>query len=140
MPQGDGAAIDVRLLRIKPQFLHHRQRLHGKCLVEFDQVHLLQPPAHFGEERLTGAIITQRGSTPLTACPTIRAMIRLPVLRAVSSEVTTTAAAPSLVPGAFPAVTVPSGLNAGFSRASASSEVSARGDSSIENRAGSPFF
>ena len=59
---------------------------------------------------------------------------------AVRSLVTTTAAAPSLVPGALPAVTVPSFLNAGRSLASASSEASGRGDSSRRTTMGSPFF
>ena len=49
-------------------------------------------------------------------------------------------AAPSLVPGAFPAVTVPSLLKAGFNFASASSEVSSRGDSSYFITRGSPLF
>src|SRR5207302_1974378 len=54
----------------------------------------------------TGAIITHLGSTPLTACATMRAIGCLPRRNAVRSLVTIRAAAPSLVPGAFPAVTV----------------------------------
>ena len=77
---------------------------------------------------------------PETACATMRAIGVLPRRAAVSSLVTTTAAAPSLVPGALPAVTVPSFLNAGRSLASASSEASARGDSSRRMTMGSPFF
>src|SRR6266446_1217614 len=50
------------------------------------------------------------------------------------------AAAPSFVPGALPAVTVPSFLNAGLSFASASMLVSSRGDSSYLMTIGSPFF
>jgi len=41
------------------------------------------------------------------------------------------AAAPSLIPDALPAVTVPSGPNSGFKAASPSSVVSARGCSSV---------
>src|SRR5271156_5716642 len=88
----------------------------------------------------TGAIITHFGSTPLTACATMRAIGCLPKRAAFFSLVTITAAAPSFVPGAFPAVTVPSFLNAGFSLARISSEVSSRGDSSILIMIGSPFF
>ena len=46
----------------------------------------------------------------------------------------------SFVPGALPAVTVPSFLNAGFSFASASNVESERGDSSVLTITGSPFF
>src|SRR6266704_3004410 len=88
----------------------------------------------------TGAIITHLGSTPLTACATIRAIGCLPSRDAFRSLVTINAAAPSFVPGALPAVTVPSFLKAGLSFASASMEVSSRGDSSYLMKTGSPFF
>src|SRR5438270_63639 len=61
-------------------------------------------------------------------------------VEALRSLVTVNAAAPSLVPGALPAVTVPSFLNAGFSFARASIVVSSRGDSSYLITSGSPFF
>src|SRR5205807_9651662 len=64
----------------------------------------------------------------------------LPSRAALRSLVTTTAAAPSLVPGALPAVTVPSFLKAGLNFASASSELSSRGDSSYLITSGAPFF
>jgi hypothetical protein len=54
-----------------------------------------------------------------------------PSERARSPLVTTTAAAPSLVCDELPAVTVPRTWNAGFSFASASSDVSRRGPSSV---------
>jgi len=57
------------------------------------------------------------GSTPALAYATILAIIGDPILRATSSEVTTMAAAPSLSPEAFAAVTVPSFLKAGRSLA-----------------------
>ena len=88
----------------------------------------------------TGAISSHLGSMPETDCATMRAIGVRPSCAAVRSLVTTTAAAPSLVPGALPAVTVPSFLNAGRSLASASSEASARGDSSRRTMMGSPFF
>src|SRR6266852_423659 len=64
----------------------------------------------------TGAIMTHLGSTPLTACATMRAIGCLPRRAALRSLVTTRAAAPSLVPGALPAVTVPSFLLAGVGK------------------------
>ena len=64
----------------------------------------------------------------------------MPMRCALRSLVTINAAAPSLVPGALPAVTVPSFLNAGRSLARASSVLSARGDSSRRITMGSPFF
>src|SRR5712691_8934119 len=70
----------------------------------------------------------------------MRATGVLPRRAALRSLVTTRAAAPSLVPGALPAVTVPSFLNAGFSLARASRVVSSRGDSSYLMTTGSPFF
>jgi hypothetical protein len=88
----------------------------------------------------TGVIITIFGSRPDVAWATMRARGVRPSAFAVSAEVTTRAAAPSLTPGALPAVTVPPSRKAGLSRASASSDVSSRGDSSTANITGSPFF
>jgi hypothetical protein len=63
-----------------------------------------------------------------------------PCALAKASDVTTSALAPSLRPGAFPAVTVPpSFLKAGLSRASDSALVSFRGASSAEIVVGPPF-
>src|SRR5919206_528645 len=56
--------------------------------------------------------------------------------RAVAED----AAAPSLIPDALPAVTVPSLTNAGRSAASFSTVVPARGYSSREILSGAPFF
>ena len=67
------------------------------------------------------------------ACPTIRAIGASPSALAFSAAMTTNAAAPSLTPGALPAVTVPSFLKAARSPASASTLVSARTDSSCAN-------
>ena len=59
---------------------------------------------------------------------------------AKASDVTTSALAPSLRPGALPAVTVPPSFwNAGLSLASASALVSLRGASSAETVVGPPF-
>ncbi len=60
------------------------------------------------------------GSTPATAHDTIRPTGFNPRSFAIFSLVTTTAAAPSTIPLAFPAVTIPSFLNdvGSFSRIS----------------------
>ena len=55
----------------------------------------------------------------------------MPRRAAHSSLQTRTQVAPSLTPGAFPAVVVPSGSNTGASEASFSSDVSRRGLSSV---------
>jgi len=47
------------------------------------------------------------GSTPICATATILANGEIPLIIAVSSDMRTTAAAPSFTPDAFPAVTVP---------------------------------
>ena len=83
---------------------------------------------------VTGAMKISLGLTPLVAAATIRALIGAWHCRAISALATTSAAAPSLICEALPAVTVPSPPNDGFSRASTSSEVSARGPSSRSMR------
>jgi hypothetical protein len=80
----------------------------------------------------TGPIPITRGSTPATALPANVASGSAPSARAFSSEATTSAAAPSLMPDALPAVTVPSRRKAGFSVASLSALASGRGCSSRE--------
>ena len=69
----------------------------------------------------------------------IRASAWRPCCFAHSSEASTSAPAPSFTPGALPAVCEPSFTNCGGSFASASSEVSRRGASSISTTL-SPFF
>ena len=78
------------------------------------------------------------GSTPATPIETIRARGSAPIASARSPEVMTRQAAPSLSVDALPAVTLPPSRNAGRSFASFSSEVSARGPSSISTVTGSP--
>ena len=89
----------------------------------------------------TGVISTNFGASPLVACADDARERREPErLRARSAAITTSADAPSLTPGALPAVTVPSFLNAGFSAASDSTVVSARIASSRSTTSGAPFF
>jgi hypothetical protein len=78
----------------------------------------------------TGPMPITRGSTPATAEPTKAPSGSAPRPRARSSEAITSAAAPSLIPLEFPAVTVPLSRKAGRRLASFSAEVSGRGCSS----------
>ena len=66
------------------------------------------------------------GSTPVVAKEAIRASGVRPRRSASSAVITTRAAAPSLIPDALPAVTVPSFEKAGLSLATASSVVPGR--------------
>src|SRR5262249_19925289 len=89
----------------------------------------------------TAAIITHSGAVPLVASPTMRTIGCGPSCLAREPEVTTTAADPSFIVEALPAVTVPSFLNTGFKFASDADEVSSRGPSSLSNSVdASPFF
>ena len=79
----------------------------------------------------TGPTPISSGSVPAVAKATKRARGLAPSARARSIDITTAAAAPSLLWEAFPAVTVPRAWNTGLSFASASSDVSRRGPSSV---------
>ena len=71
------------------------------------------------------------GRRPATADAMMRARGLSPSFSAFSADMTSTAAAPSFSGQALPAVTVPSGLNAGLSSASFSTVVPGRGPSSL---------
>ena len=71
------------------------------------------------------------GSTPTVAHDAMRASGLMPRDSASSALITTRAAAPSLMPEALPAVTVPSLVKAGRSFCIASSEAPKRGYSSV---------
>ena len=73
------------------------------------------------------------GSSPAEAPTTNLAIGFTPSSFAFSSLITTIAAAPSLMPEAFAAVTVPSALNAGRSLLMPSAVTPARGPSSLSN-------
>src|ERR1700724_315372 len=81
------------------------------------------------------------GAMPLVACATMRAIGFSPSSLALAADMRTRADAPSVTPGALPAVTVPSFLKAGFRLRKDSMVESARGDSSLlNNTGGTPFF
>ncbi len=71
------------------------------------------------------------GSTPQVAQETMRPIISTPRLAASSALISTTAAAPSLMPEALPAVTVPSLSKAGLSFARFSTVTPSFGCSSV---------
>jgi hypothetical protein len=80
------------------------------------------------------------GSGPATVpCAPTSARTGAPSSSALALDITTTAAAPSEICDDEPAVTVPSGANAGRSLANVSAVVSARTPSSSVTRTGSPF-
>ncbi|SPB19040.1 hypothetical protein NOV72_06233 [Caballeronia novacaledonica] len=79
------------------------------------------------------------GSTPAFAYALMRASGVKPSASAFFADITTTAAAPSLMPDAFAAVTVPSFENAGFRPESASGVTPWRTNSSVVNCSGSPL-
>ena len=84
---------------------------------------------------------TSFGGRPLVACPTMRASGVRPSARAFSADITTTAAAPSFTPGALPAVTLPSFLNAGFSAGQRLRRSCPRGSPRRDRTTiGAPFF
>ena len=87
----------------------------------------------------TGPIPMIPGSTPAAAAPSTFARGFNPNSSAFSLDMMTNAAAPSFLPDAFPAVTVPSG-KIGFKTANWSRLVDRFGYSSTANTIGSPFL
>ena len=110
MAQRDRSAVDVRLGRVGFQRAHAGQALRGKGLVQLDQVDVGQRQLALASTfctAVTGAMKISLGATPLVALATMRALSGERLSRATSSVTTTTAAAPSLICEALPAVTVP---------------------------------
>ena len=81
-----------------------------------------------------GPVSISTGSEPTTAVVTMRARGRSPSVRTASPDATTTAAAPSTMPEAFPAWMTPSSWKLGRSAASDSRVVPGRGCSSSAKR------
>src|SRR5262245_35638326 len=87
----------------------------------------------------TGPIPITRGGTAADAMPSTRARGVRPWRFAASAEAMITAAAPSLMPEALPAVMVPGLRTIGLSLARPSSVVSGRGCSSFSTTTGPPL-
>ena len=81
-----------------------------------------------------GPMPMMEGSTPAVAPATHLAIGLMPSSLALSALMTTIAAAPSLIPEAFAAVTVPPSLKAGRSLAMPSAVTPSRGNSSVSKR------
>src|SRR5215831_16019496 len=124
MAERDRPAVDVDLRCIPAEILVDGAGLRGERLVRFDQIEIADSPAGLLER---GARRRDRSG----AHDTMRASGFLPRLAASLAFISTTAAAPSLMPDAFAAVTVPSLAKAGRSLAIVSSVVPCLGCSSL---------
>ena len=146
MADGDRAAVDVDLfgIRVCSSRVTAMACTAKASLSSYEVDVLVAVPAGFLQNFFDGLDRRHHHPFGLDAADGLRDDARHGLLcrgaAALRSLVTTTAAAPSLVPGALPAVTVPSFLNAARSLARASSEVSSRGDSSLLMTMGAPFF
>src|SRR5262249_19220438 len=129
MTDCNSAAVHIHFSRIPAQFLVHCTCLCRESFVRFDEIEIIRLPARFLQrgprsgnrpaplnaerEGGIGRAPMIDGSPPACAQETIRARIFLPCFSASEAFIITTAAAPSLMPEAFPAVTVPSLSKAG---------------------------
>ena len=138
IPSGCPSAIappfTLTLLLVEAELADHGDALRRERLVQLDEIEVGADDPAVRSRSLrtagTGPMPMTRGSTPATADPTNAPSGSRPSSRARVLARITSAAAPSLMPLAFPAVTVPSGRNAGRSFASACAFVSGRGCSS----------
>jgi hypothetical protein len=118
MAERNSAASRIHLVAIEPELLDHGDRLDRECFVQFEQIDVRRLQLRAIECLLDGWHGTHAHDGGIDSGGGKRedARQRLPSEhRARSAVATTTAAAPSLMPDALPAVTVPSFLNAGFS-------------------------
>src|SRR5271166_2139743 len=136
MPERNRAAIHVHLVAIESQLLLNGEVLRREGFVHFDQIDVLQLQPGFlqrGLGRRNRSRAHDLGIDAGYSQLTIRAIgfrLRFP---ASSSGIITTAAPPSTIPLALPAVTLPFLPNAGFSLARLSMVVSGRRRSSSAN-------
>jgi hypothetical protein len=148
MTERDGAAVDIDLVPIEAQLATVREGLSRESFVDLDEVEGVDRELDPVEE--TANTLDGREEEPL------RGDLGLGVpddpgegLEPESFDATTVAAAPSVMPGALPAVTVPSvasprsspagSAKTGFRRARAWALVSRRGPSSVVTTASRPF-
>lgn len=134
MAQRNRAPIDIDPAFIPLEHLANRKRLRGKCFISLNKIDIGQLPANTPVQRrvaYTGAMPISAGSTPTLAKARIRASTGKFNARALASLIIITAAAPSLMDEAFPAVTEPWLSNDGFKLASPSALASVRGCSSV---------
>src|SRR5262249_18071303 len=126
MPDRDRAAVDVNFIGVPAEILVHGAGLRGEGFIGLHEIEVANIPAGFlsaAREEGIGPVPMILGSTPAWAHDTMRASGVLPSLAASLAFISTTAAAPSLMPDALPAVTVPSLSKAGRNLLIASSVV-----------------
>ena len=135
MSQRDRAAVDVDFRGIELELADDGQRLRGEGFVQLDEVEVVERRGPRAATALriasTGPMPMIIGSTPAVQYARMRASGLRPSSCAFFAVAITSAAAPSLMPDALPAVTEPSLTNAGRSAASVSAVVPARGYSSF---------
>ncbi len=115
---GDRTAIDVDDFRVPAKVLVDAQAWAAKASLASTRSRssIFQPARSSAlREAGIGPVPMICGSTPAVAQETIRAIGVMPRRDASPSLISTAAAAPSLMPDALPAVTVPSLSKAGFS-------------------------
>ena len=139
MAHGNCAAIDIETVLVNTQGVHRRQAHGGEGLVDLDDVEVTD--AHVGLGGLAFAMDPAFGPTPLkTLLSKPWAAGRFAEIDAArSADITSTAAAPSEICEALPAVIVPSVSKAPRNLASDSGVVSLRIPSSVSTRSGSPL-
>ena len=133
MTHRDRAAVHVEPVLVDAQAPGGRDDLRRERLVHLDEVDVRpDSPARARArcEASTGPSPMISGRQPRHGGAHDAGQRGEAELRALRSDITTTAAAPSFSGQALPAVTVPSGRNTGFSWATASSVTPARGLSS----------
>src|SRR3989441_5412953 len=133
MTQRDRPAVDIHFRRVELELAHAGDRLRGEGLVQLDEIDLVDlSPARLSTFWVAGMgpRPMQPGSTPAAAVATMRASGSVSTLPPLP-PVTSSAAAPSLMPLELAAVTVPPCLNAGLSFATDPSVVPGRGYSSF---------
>lgn len=130
----DRTTINIDPTLIPFKHLANRKRLCSKRFISLDKIDISQLPANTPRQRrvaYTGAIPINAGSTPTLANARMRASTGKFNARALASLIIITAAAPSFMDDALPAVTEPRLSNEGFKRAKPSALVSVRGCSSV---------
>ena len=140
MSQRHRSAIHVDLVEVEPELARDRDRRHRERLVDLVQIDVFVLPARLLPDLANRVDRAPSSPTPdryrWSPAPRCAPSASARVPSPCAADITTTAAAPSFTPGALPAVTVPSFLNAGFRPRRASMVVSSRGTSSLVKNSG----
>ena len=144
MADRDRAAVHVDALLVEPELADAREHLAREGLVELDAVEVADRRGRRAPSTLrtagTGPTPITAGSTPATALATIARPDRAARARGVAPRsASTTAAAPSLMPAALPAVTCRPRGRPGAARRASRPSCPARGCSSRSTRVDGPL-